>query len=124
LLIDLEGLARESEQVRLLGFSGKQLTHPRHVSGVNEIFSPAREETDFATRVVHTYESATAKGLGATTLAGRMIDYGTYKRASALMALAEAIDRKREERQKRRQELGMVQDLAFDFLQTEGTCVD
>lgn len=124
LLIDLEGLARESEQVRLLGFSGKQLTHPRHVSVVNEIFSPAREETDFATRVVHTYERATAKGLGATTLAGRMIDYGTHKRASALMALAEAIDRKREEKQKRRQELGMVQDLAFDFLQAEGTCVD
>jgi len=94
LLIDLEGLAKESEQVKLLGFSGKQLTHPRHVAVVNEVFSPAKEDVDFAKRVVGAYEEAKAKGLGATSLGGKMIDYGTFKRAEALLTLAKAIEEK------------------------------
>ncbi len=94
LLIDLEGLARESEKVKLLGFSGKQLTHPRHVAVVNEVFSPAKEDVDFAKRVVGAYEEAKAMGLGATSLGGKMIDYGTFKRAEALLALAGAIEEK------------------------------
>lgn len=94
LLIDLEGLAKESEKVKLLGFSGKQLTHPRHVAVVNEVFSPAKEDVDFAKRVVGAYEEAKAKGLGATSLGGKMIDYGTFKRAEALLALAGAIEEK------------------------------
>lgn len=94
LLIDLEGLAKESEKVRLLGFSGKQVTHPRHVAVVNEIFSPAKEDVDFAKSVVLAYEEAKAKGLGATSLGGRMIDYGTFKRAEALLSLAEAVEEK------------------------------
>lgn len=98
LLIDLEGLAKESEKAQLLGFSGKQLTHPRHVAVVNEVFSPAKEEVDLAKRVVQAYEEAKAKGLGATSLGGKMIDYGTFKRAEALLALAEAIEEKDKER--------------------------
>jgi citrate lyase subunit beta/citryl-CoA lyase len=94
LLIDLEGLATESGKVKLLGFSGKQLTHPRHVAVVNEVFSPAEEEVDFAKRVVGAYGEGKAKGLGATTLGGKMIDYGTFKRAESLLALAEAIEKK------------------------------
>ena len=41
LVIDLEGLRRESDKVKLLGFSGKQLTHPRHVEVANQVFTPA-----------------------------------------------------------------------------------
>ena len=94
LLIDLEGLAKESAKVKLLGFSGKQVTHPRHVAVVNEMFSPAKEDVDFAKSVVIAYEEAKAKGLGASSLGGRMIDYGTFKRAESLLALAEAIEKR------------------------------
>ena len=47
--------------------------------------------------VVAAYQEARAKGLGATTLGGKMIDYGTFKRAESLLAFARAI----EERKKR-----------------------
>ena len=94
LVIDLEGLRRETEKVKLLGFSGKQLTHPRHVTTANEVFSPAKEEIDFANQVVEAYEDARAKGLGATTMGGKMIDYGSFKRAEGLLSLAEAIEEK------------------------------
>jgi len=94
LVIDLEGLKRETEKVKLLGFSGKQLTHPRHVATANEVFSPANEEIDFANQVVEAYEDARAKGLGATTIGGKMIDLGSFKRAEGILRLAEAIEEK------------------------------
>ena len=97
LVIDLRGLAQECEQVRLLGFSGKQLTHPRHVEAANCAFSPAAAEVELAKNVSETFEAAQAQGLGATTLGGKMIDQGSYKRAQSVLALSDAI-RARERR--------------------------
>lgn len=94
LVIDLEGLRKETERVKILGFSGKQVTHPRHVSVVNEAFTPPKEEVDFANDLVKAYEEAKAKGLGATTIGGKMVDYGSFKRAEALVSLAGAIKKK------------------------------
>lgn len=92
LIIDLEGLASESEKAKLLGFSGKQVTHPRHVGVVNQVFAPAAGDVDFAKRVVAAYEEARTKGLGATTVGGRMIDYGSFRRAESLLAFSRAIE--------------------------------
>ena len=94
LIIDLEGLAKESEKAKLLGFSGKQLTHPRHVHVVNRVFAPHKEDVAFAKQVVAAYEGARSKGLGATTIGGKMIDYGSFKRAESLLALSMAIEEK------------------------------
>ncbi len=94
LIIDLDGLARESQKAKLLGFSGKQLTHPRHVEVVNRVFAPANEDVEFAARVVAAYDEARAKGLGATTMGGKMIDYGSFKRAESLLALSKAVEEK------------------------------
>jgi len=96
LVIDLKGLSRESETVRLLGFSGKQATHPRHVGPINRAFSPAADELEFARRVVEAFDKAQAKGLGATSLGGKMIDFSSAKRARALLDLADAVAAKDE----------------------------
>ena len=98
LVIDLEGLRQESEKVKLLGFSGKQLTHPRHVEVANQAFTPARADVEYAKKVVEAYQEARDKGLGATTLGGKMIDFGSFKRAESLLTFASTI----EERQKTR----------------------
>jgi citrate lyase subunit beta/citryl-CoA lyase len=91
LVIDLKGLALESDKVRLLGFSGKQATHPRHVGPINRAFSPKADEVDFARRVVQAFDEAQAKGLGATSMGGKMIDFSSAKRARALLELADAV---------------------------------
>jgi citrate lyase subunit beta/citryl-CoA lyase len=98
LVIDLEGLFREARKVKLMGFTGKLLVHPRHVDSVNQVFSPSKEEIDFARRVIKAYEEAKAEGLGATSLGGRMIDYGSYRRALNLISISEKIS----EREKRK----------------------
>jgi citrate lyase subunit beta/citryl-CoA lyase len=94
LVIDLDGLFREARKVKLMGFTGKLLVHPRHVDSVNQVFSPSKDEIDFARRVIKAYEEAKAKGLGATSLGGRMIDYGSYRRALNLISIAEKIEEK------------------------------
>jgi citrate lyase subunit beta/citryl-CoA lyase len=94
LVIDIDGLVKEVRKVKLMGFTGKLLVHPRHVDPVNQVFAPTKEETDFAKRVIKTYEEAKAKGLGATSMGGRMIDYGSYRRALNLILIAEKIAEK------------------------------
>ncbi len=91
LVIDIEGIVSETRKAKLMGFTGKLLVHPRHVDPVNQVFAPSKEEISFANRVIKGYEEARAKGLGATSIGGRMIDYGSYRRAVNLIATAEKI---------------------------------
>ena len=91
LVIDIDGLTLETRKVKLMGFTGKLLVHPRHVYPVNQIFSPTEEEIAFAKRVIKAYDEAKSKGLGATSIGGRMIDFGSYRRALNLISIAEKI---------------------------------
>ena len=98
LVIDIDGIMKEARRVKLMGFTGKLLVHPRHVDPVNQVFAPTKEEVGFANRVITAYEEAKAKGLGATSIGGRMIDYGSYRRALNLISTSEKIA----EREKRK----------------------
>ena len=100
LLIDIDGLVKETKKVKLMGFTGRLLTHPRHVEPVNQVFAPSEEETKFANQVIKAYEEAKAKGLGATSIGGRMIDYGSYRRAVNLIGIAERIAKREQSRLK------------------------
>lgn len=94
LLIDTKGLTNESEKVKMLGFTGKQLIHPRHIGPVNKVFTPSEEDVGYAKSIVGSYEEAKAKGLGAASFGGRMIDYAMYKMGMDLILKAEAIAKK------------------------------
>jgi citrate lyase beta subunit len=58
----------------------------------NEVFTPGVADVVYAKRVVEAYQEARAKGLGATTLGGKMIDLGSFKRAESLLAFASSIE--------------------------------
>lgn len=88
LIIDREGLKKECLIAKRLGYKGKLAIHPSHLPIINEIFKPSREEIEEAEEIVKVYEDAASRGLGATTYAGRMIDYLTYKQAKDLLNIA------------------------------------
>jgi len=94
LLIDTEGLVNEAESVKLLGFTGKQLVHPRHIEPVNRVFAPSEEDLEYAKKMVEVYEDAKAKGLGSASYQGRMIDYAMYKMGMDMLNKAERISEK------------------------------
>lgn len=95
-LDDLDGLAREAEQAKRLGFQGKACIHPRQVEVVNAIFTPTEAEVAAARRVVGAFERAEAEGIASLRLDGRLVDYPVAHRARRTLELAEGIERKRQ----------------------------
>jgi citrate lyase subunit beta/citryl-CoA lyase len=93
-LADKEGLLKDSQLARQLGFKGKFLIHPNQIGPVNQAFSPSAKEIEYAKEIVQAYKEAVAKGAGAASLKGRMIDAPVYQQAQDLLSLADAIAEK------------------------------
>lgn len=84
----VERLRTESEDGMRMGFNGKQCIHPSQVEVVQEVFSPAAKEVEWAVRVVVADEKADVQGRGAWTLDGKMIDVPVVGKAKALVQKA------------------------------------
>ncbi len=83
-----ERLRAEAEAARRLGFAGKSCIHPSQVPVCNEVFRPTEAQVAHARRVVAAAEEAEAKGLGAFTVDGQMVDAPFIARARAVLDLA------------------------------------
>jgi citrate lyase beta subunit len=88
---DLEGYAREAEVARRLGYMGKSCIHPAQIAAANLAFQPSAAEIAHAARVVAATKKATANGIGAYMVDGRMIDAPFARRAEAVLALAASL---------------------------------
>lgn len=88
---DAEGLEREARQARQLGYMGKFLIHPAQIAVVNQVFTPASAEIEYARRVVAAFEEGVRQGTAAVNLDGKMVDTPVVKRAQKLLALAERL---------------------------------
>lgn len=93
-ITDTEGLIEEAKIAAKLGFKGKLCIHPMHVEPIHQIFSPSDDEIELANGIVSEYEKAIAKGLGATSFQGRMIDEVTYKSAKDILMISELIGKR------------------------------
>lgn len=87
-LRDPEGFTREARAARRLGYLGKSCIHPSQVPLANTVFGPTDTEIAHALKVVEAAEDARARGVGAFTVAGRMIDAPYIRRAEQVLALA------------------------------------
>jgi citrate lyase beta subunit len=85
---DPDGYCREADVARRLGFLGKSCIHPNQVPIANEVFRPTDQEIAHALRVVEASRQATAKGVGAYVVDGRMVDAPFVQRAENVLALA------------------------------------
>ncbi len=85
---DPEGYRREAEAARRLGYIGKSAIHPTQVPIANEVFRPSDEEIAHSLRVVQAARDAAARGVGAFTVNGRMVDAPFVRRAEAILRLA------------------------------------
>jgi len=90
-IIDKEGLAREAKMASSLGFRGKMCIHPMHIEPINQAFSPSEREVESARNIVEAYEEARKRGLGATSVEGRMVDEATYRMAKETITIHEMI---------------------------------
>jgi len=80
-ITDDEGLRRETEWVKQLGFQGKSVIHPNQIPVIHDVFTPTASEIEKAKRIVDAAKEAAEKGLGAVQVDGKMVDKPVVKRA-------------------------------------------
>lgn len=87
---DQEGLKRDVEFGKNLGFDGKTVVHPRQIDIVNEGYAPSQKEINYAKRVIATLEEGRKLHKGVITLDGSMLDKPVELRAIAILEKAKA----------------------------------
>jgi len=85
---DQEGYKREAEASRRLGYLGKSCIHPTQIALANAVFRPSDVEIAHSLKVVEAARDAAARGVGAFTVNGKMVDAPFVRRAEAILALA------------------------------------
>lgn len=85
---DIPGLRQDTELAKAMGMTGKALISPRHVDDVNELFSPSKEDINYAKRVFKALEEAKKEGKGAFSLDGKMVDKPIILRATDVLKQA------------------------------------
>ncbi len=94
---DDEGMRKDAEVAKALGFTGKASISPRHVDIINEVFSPSEKDINYAYEVMDAIRTAKAQGRGAIALHGKMIDAPIVERARQTIEAAEELGLGRKE---------------------------
>ena len=82
---DTQGLERDIQLGKDLGYKAKLAIHPSQLDPINQIYSPSVEELDYAKKVIAASEEAEKMGRGATSIDGTMIDAPVVKRARQIL---------------------------------------
>lgn len=85
---DVEGLMKDSEWHRSLGFVGRSCIHPSHVETINRVFGPKPEKVEWAKRVVAAIKNGREKGYGEVTLDGVIVGPPTIIEVRRIFAAA------------------------------------
>jgi citrate lyase subunit beta/citryl-CoA lyase len=88
---DLEALASVCREGAVLGFDGKSLIHPSHLTICNAAFSPPADEVAWARAVIATFADPANAGKGALRVAGRLAERLHCVQAERLISVAAAI---------------------------------
>lgn len=81
----------ECVKAKLLGMVGKWAIHPSQIPIANDAFAPKAADVDRAKRMLAFYTDAEAKGLGAVTFEGKMIDAAMMRSAREMVGKAEQL---------------------------------
>lgn len=88
---DYEGLREDTFYAKEIGFDGKLVISPRHISYINDIFLPTEAEYQHALKVIEVIEQAEREGKGAVSLNGKMIDAPIVNRAKKVIETYEKL---------------------------------
>jgi citrate lyase subunit beta/citryl-CoA lyase len=85
---DLDAFRATIKRSRKFGFAGGTCVHPSQVSILNEEYGFSADEIARAEKMIAAYDDAMAKGLGAVTFEGKMIDVPVVNRAHNVLRQA------------------------------------
>lgn len=88
---DFEGLKKDTEKAKSLGFTGKASINPRQIDTIHLVYSPTEAEIQYAQRVMYAMEEAKKDGKGVFALDGKMVDAPVMNRAKTTIELAKML---------------------------------
>jgi len=89
---DDEGFRAQALRSATLGMVGKWAIHPKQIALANEVFTPSAEAVQEAREILQAMEDAKARGEGATTYKGRLVDIASIKQAEVIVTQSEMIN--------------------------------
>lgn len=87
-LDDPDGMKREAELVRDLGFSGKGSVHPKQVTILNDVFTPSKDQIAHARRTIKEFENVDT---GLVVIDGKLIEKPVLRDMYRIISIAERI---------------------------------
>ena len=88
-LEDMDGMKKEAELVRNLGFTGKGSIHPKQINILNEVFTPSKEEIIKAKKIVDQFN---ASDTGLVVIDGKLIEKPVLREMKRRILVAEKIN--------------------------------
>ena len=88
---DIDAFRRIVRRSKRMGLAGAACIHPNQVRVCNEEFGPSEREVSQARRIVAAYDEALARGEGAITVDGKMVDVPVAEHAKGVLRIADAL---------------------------------
>ena len=88
-LEDMDGMKKEAELVRDLGFTGKGSIHPKQINVLNEIFTPSKEEINKAKKIVDQFSESDT---GLVVIDGKLIEKPVLREMQRKILIADKIN--------------------------------
>ena len=89
-LENMEGMKKEAELAKNLGFSGKGSIHPKQIDILNKVFTPSKEEIDHAKKIVDQFNSSNT---GLVVIDGKLIEKPVLREMQRKILIAEKINK-------------------------------
>jgi len=86
---DDEGLRKETEYSKNIGFTGKAVINPRQIDIIHEVYQPTQEEIRKAYKIIKAFKKNKEAGIGVFSVDGKMVDAPVMARAEYVLELAE-----------------------------------
>ena len=87
-LDDLQGMKKEAERVRDLGFTGKGSIHPKQIAALNEVFTPSKEKISWARSVISEFEAADT---GLVVIDGKLVEKPVLREMYRIVSIADSL---------------------------------
>ena len=86
----MDGMKKEAELVRNLGFTGKGSIHPKQINILNEVFTPSEAEITKAKKIIDQFN---ASDTGLVVIDGKLIEKPVLREMQRRILVAEKISK-------------------------------
>ena len=88
-LEDMDGMKKEAELVRNLGFTGKGSIHPKQIGILNQVFTPSKDEITKAKKIIDQFN---ASDTGLVVIDGKLIEKPVLREMQRQILVADKIN--------------------------------